>query len=552
MDNNSSNNQTSAAANMILPPHGEAVENLAVAFATEEDNAAAWKVSRPKGKKNKGPQKKRTQPTAESSNSGTPDTQAKRAPEGKLTKSQKYRLKQKQRRLEAREAKLREPKPMAEEPKSNTPGPSFYFKARQNSKEPAPKSVAPPANSVDPSAVVAGSVGQDKECGAKLTSKTPKTVASKASSSAEPGVAADGVQTAKGYKYRHKSDNRFNRKKRAAIAISRSAKVPAQHEPTKRTRLDDTVSPRERKKQKLDSSRRAAISYSDIVSNELCVAVMREDGRQLSEAQATTVKEYLSSCILEDAMDPSKDFAPNFRGKPIIGDGALKLWCENAESLEWLRAALNRLPETAGPRLVVKKQSELTRRVRAALFLPECKTSVELTSLVLAKQNKWAMIPSWTVHTYTAQADGSLFLTLGIPETVVPILLKNERRLGHNLGNVYVRFFAADGSLQEEPRLTSREDAQPSAQAQPGPSCTQPATVATTNPPNTEREDTTAPAPTHSSPKPSSSRGPAEVMITDADPRTVDWRQVEEELGVTEDEDEGNQHDGDPDILDLL
>lgn len=531
------------------PPIGEAVENLAAAFAAEEDNAAAWRVVRPKGKKKQGTKTERKQPTAGTPTVGNPSTQASQASVGKLTKSQKYRLKQKRKREEARGSKPKEPTPAAEGSKGNAPGPSFFFKTRKNGKEPTSTPVAPPANSEDLSAVVAGAEGRSKKCGSKPKT-TPLNSNAPSTSSADPSVvAAVGTLAVKGYQYRHKRDNRFNRKKRAAIETSRSAQASAHNEPHKRTRLDDTVSPRERKKAKLDSSRRNTTSYADIVQNELCVAVVREDGKQLSEEQATKVKGYLNSKILEDVMDPNNDFAPNFRGKPIIGDGALKLWCENVESLKWLKQALDKIPVTTGPKLVVKKQAELTRRVRAALFLPDCETTVVQTSLVLAMQNKWALVPSWTVYSHTAQ-EGSLFLTLGIPESVVPILLKNERRLGHNLGNVYVRFFAADGTLQDEPPISvDKESALIAEEQQPGPSTTE---LKAGTPAESGTTGTTPIIPSHSSPKPSGSRETADEMKMDAEPRTDDWRQAEEMLDVSEDEDEGNHHDGDPDILDLV
>lgn len=334
---------------------------------------------------------------------------------------------------------------------------------------------------------------------------------------------------------RTKHKNRANRKKRAAMAIARSAPAPAHNEPSKRMRLDDTVSPRgERKKQKLDNVRRAPnISYASMVQSDLCVAVARDDNKHLTDEQATSVKRYLERCILEDIKDPAKDFSPRFMGKPNIAEGCLKLWCEDEPSLKWLCEVIAKLPLASCPKLKVIRQSDITKKVRAVLFIPDCTNSLEDTSLVLADQNKWAQVNTWTVYSHIMQKDDILLLRLGIPEKLVPVLLARERRLAHNLGSVYVRFMAEDGSLQDEPPVP-KQTSETTASA--GPPEPQPG-------PSGERvpENMHPAASSHSSPIPSCSV-PMEEMCVETERDLLD-------SSVDEDEVKGNQHAGDPSRL---
>lgn len=330
-----------------------------------------------------------------------------------------------------------------------------------------------------------------------------------------------------------KQKNRANRKRRAALAIARSAPAPAHNEPSKRTRMDDTVSPRgDRKKQKLDNTRRApGISYADMVQSNLCVAVARVDSQQLTEEQATLVKRYLEKCILEDIKNPAKDFSPRFMGKPIIAEGVLKLWCEDEPSLKWLSEVTAKLPKATCPELNIIRQSDLVKKVRAALFIPDCTNTLEDTSLVLAEQNKWAHLNTWTVYSHSMQKDDILLLRLGIPEKLVPELIARERRLAHNLGSVYVRFMAEDGSLQDEPpmpRQTSESSAPTGPlEPQPGPSVEQ------------VPEQLFPAASSHSSPIPSGSK-PTEEMCVEQESEIDLLDSSEGEEGVRENQDVGD------------
>lgn len=144
---------------------------------------------------------------------------------------------------------------------------------------------------------------------------------------------------------------------------------------------------------------------------------------------------------------------------------------------------------------------------------------------MLANQNRWAEISSWTVYAHSKQENDILFVAIGIPERVIPKIMERGRRLAHNLGNVYVRFYSADGTLQDEPP-TAETPTRP--EPQPGPSALET--------PAGGQHKPTPTVPPHSSP---TSVGPApmETMCADLE-RELDLEGSEEE--------EGNQDDGDP------
>lgn len=395
-----------------------AVHDVATAFAVQDADTAGWTVVKPKGKQGNWAGGKRSQ--AGGPSTSIPHPVAADVPGVKLSKSQLKKRKRQQkilkRKLAVGESGPRPHKaeggPMpnkAEDTTRATPRPNLQ--AVKNKQGPKPH--APLVDAVDLSAMTAGPAGSR----------------------------GDGPR-----------NNRFNRKKRAEIAISKAALAPAHKEPLKRIRLDDTVSPRgDRKKPKTENERRPPASYAEMVGNKLCVAVTRADNHQLTDEQATSIKNFITSRILAEAKTPTSPTPVVFLGKPIFGDGALKLWCEDEGTLTWLNAVVGSLPPETCPKLTVKRQSELSRKLRAVLVLPDCANSLEDTSLVLDYQNKWALVSQWTVYAHNKSADGALLLTLGIPEKVVPQLMSRGRRLAHNLGSVYVRFVAADGSLKDEP-----------------------------------------------------------------------------------------------------
>lgn len=466
----------------FAPSAGEAVEDLAVALAAPRAPTAAWTVVRPKGKKVDKAGKGRKQ-SAGTSSTYSRTSEVANVPGGKKARQRLNRkLRQKGEQQTAPDTGASVP---------NAPGPSSYYKDRQKSKltktnESEPEPHAPPAI---PTSLLAAAAESDSGRGR-------------------------GMKT--------KANNRLNRRKRAALAVGRSAQAPTASpaaasaavrvEPGKRTRLDDTVSPRgEHKKQRLDSQRRTpTVSYAQMAqNNSLCVAVVRSGNEQMTEEQAKLVKRYLQSRILDDVKNPELSFSPRFQGKPIVDEGALKLWCEDVPSLEWLTDAIKQLPTASCPNLAVVKQSDLTKKVRAAIFIPDCTFSLDDTSLLLADQNKWAQVNQWTVYSHQMQADDILFVSIGIPETLIPVLMEKGRRLAYGLGSVYVRFYGVEGKLQDDPPQKRPRKTLPQ---EPGPKSGSGGTA-----PKASPDKPASLPPLHSSPKPSCSKAMEEMCERSAE-----------------------------------
>lgn len=481
------------------PTSGEAVKDLAAALAAPLSNAAAWTVVGPKGKKQQKQRAGKEEPKPVAGPSGTnarPRAMA-NAPgnsnANKLANNKKLG-----------QAGAKQEVPRTDTPVPKGPGPSFFYKHRQKA----------------------------------LNNKATRTEPYVPAPAGPAGLPVFPVAPVgcRGKVARNKQGSRVNRRRRASTAITKSLPAPAHNEPSKRTRLDDTVSPRGgHKKQKLDNTRRAPASYAEVAQSNLQVAVVRTDGQHITEEQATLVKRYLERRILEDVKNPSIDFSPRFMGRPTIAEGALKLWCEDEPSLGWLTEAIDRLPTVSNPSLRVIKQNELTRKVRAAIFIPECTNTLEDTSLVLANQNKWANIQSWSVYTHSTQDNDILFVAVGIPENLIPEVMKRGRRLAHNLGNVYIRFYGKDGGLHDVPPSAHKPESSV-PEPQPGPGATQSTATGGTE----KSGPATIP---HSSPIPSCSK-PMEVTSVESE--------EESDLEVSEmEEEEGNQNDGDPSSLHL-
>lgn len=524
------------------PPQGQgdAVRDLVEAFAAPETCSANWTVVRPKGK-NGGRRGQR----ATGDHLTTPNPASLQASGSKLSKKQRHKLYQKQRKQKQQVAN-----PEGQKPKAGDRKPEAQLAGQRPTTE-------------DPS--MSNSEGQRRKAGDPKTTMRSDGQRPKAGDpgfserKTGPSPKPDGKQTEdlfkvptetshKGSGQSKKHDIRKNRQRRAANAIAKSAQAPARTEPSKRSRMDDTVSPRgDHKKAKLDSSRRAPVSYADIVQNDLCIAITGDDHKQLTVEQANAVKGYLEECIMDGARDPDSDFSPGFRGKPIIADGALKLWCEDDASLRWVKSTIAAAAEIIGMKVTVKRQKELTRRIRAALFIPDCRRSVEDTGLVLNKQNRWAQINSWTIYSHSKQSDNTMFLTLGIPENIVPLLMNKERRLTHNLGNVYVRFYAANGSLQDEP-----PQEMPSAMMvdpKPGLSGTKHGDPGKDDPAPVCSKNVAQAVPPQSSPIPSTSRLMEGRIVVDT-PKGKFWR-VPRMVVTDSSEEEGNLDDGDPNLHNL-
>lgn len=223
---------------------------------------------------------------------------------------------------------------------------------------------------------------------------------------------------------------------------------------TKRARLDETISPRgESKKRKTGPpGETPRIDYAEAVKADLLVAVTTATAEHLSPQQSEEVQHQMQRLLVKEAMQPgsSQSEGPQFRGKPVLTNGSLKLWCEDKATLEWLKRSVATITLSDGQGLVVKRPSELPRRVRIGILLPGIHENPQEVAHTLRYQNKWADIDRWLLHKFDKQATET-FATLSIPETVVGPLMDRGRRLSFMLGSVYVKFEGSRGKYVENP-----------------------------------------------------------------------------------------------------
>lgn len=225
--------------------------------------------------------------------------------------------------------------------------------------------------------------------------------------------------------------------------------------PAKRLRPDDTLSPKDGGKGK--RAKTASLTptqtrpnYADAVKgNDYCVAVLLEPFVDLTVEQASAIEE-----ALDEAMDaeiyaprPSSSApvrAPAFRGKAFYSEGVLKMWCEDDHALSWLHRIVPQLKSPReGSKLAVRRQSEIPRRIKGGLLVPNYKgDDLDILRKKIQAQNPWYHIPQWAIyHAERQDEDRSLFLILGIPQDDVSILKKRDRRVAFKLGSIYVRLF---------------------------------------------------------------------------------------------------------------
>lgn len=273
------------------------------------------------------------------------------------------------------------------------------------------------------------------------------------------------------------------RGKRAGKLAKQSHPIP-QTTTGKRSRPDDSTTPTGDGKRARAGSSQTRVSYAAAFkANELCVAVMTEPFYDLTPEQANGIRKCLEKQLVDDLLNPSTaDHMADigFRGKAHFGEGALKMWCEDDASLEWLRRAVANLASPiAGSKLVVKPQSEIQRRILCGLLVPELTLDIDnIRQILTAHNSKFVNIRTWMLVKAERQTESEtpgVYLLLRIPESDVDKLKQRERRLKWMFGNIYVRI------LEEETGKNSAKGTAPTP-AQP-----------TQTPPAPERVDTNPP-----------------------------------------------------------
>ncbi|CAH2088502.1 unnamed protein product [Euphydryas editha] len=224
---------------------------------------------------------------------------------------------------------------------------------------------------------------------------------------------------------------------------------PTQTKPVKRDRPDDSFTPQGNGKRRKPTNTTGPIKYADALKmKEYCVAIMMEPYHDLTKEQAEAIEKQLQRVMDEEIFSPSTSatpvVAPSFRGKAFHSEGTLKMWCEDDFTLQWLQRNIVKVTSPrAGTRLVVRKQSEIPKRVKAGLLIPQVEPEDDLDRIRLriTCQNPKYRVSNWALYSAVPTEDRSaIYLILGIPEDDAQKLKASERRIHYKFGNIYARF----------------------------------------------------------------------------------------------------------------
>lgn len=238
-----------------------------------------------------------------------------------------------------------------------------------------------------------------------------------------------------------------------------AARVPKRdRDAARRERLAESESPQVApKRQRLETSAQPGPSstYAKVARTELGVAITTAVSGILSKEAADSVMRSLHRGLMREAdmRAPDDPWGPVFRGKPSWEEGHLKLWCADQRTADWLKGLVCGITAPSGEALAVKSFSELPRRVRCGILIPNEQNLWESTREIgkaLVLQNKWAECDKWMLHSADKQQDG-WFLVVSIPERLVPTITKHERRLACGFGAVYLKFQGPGGKFYESP-----------------------------------------------------------------------------------------------------
>lgn len=213
---------------------------------------------------------------------------------------------------------------------------------------------------------------------------------------------------------------------------------------------------------------------------------MLEPFVDLTAEQATAIERDLRRIMEDEIYAPGASIseparAPSFRGKAFHSEGVIKMWAEDDHALTWLQRAVGKLRSPrAGTRLTVKPQTQIPRRTKAGLLVPEMEDDDDLDRLrmKLRSQNPFYQVHEWAMYHSERKDASTIFLLLGIPEKDIEEIKARDRRVCYNFGSIYLRLYQQD----EEPQP-------PTAAADSVPPTVSPATpAASTAPTQSERQ----------------------------------------------------------------
>lgn len=402
-------------------------EGTPTELGQSQERFSSWQVVNPK-KKNKPLEK-----GVRDSTSGGTTTVASRAEEDQKPK----RMGRKKRRA-ARKAKLRQTAPEAQTAERRVR--EDMTGRPRNETEETRRQTAGLTGNVDPRLFTAQPAGLSEGRDLKRRTGRPQDVTgeTRERTAGPVGGAASEPSTSgnQGLKAR-----RLGRKQRRA---------------EKRARLDDTISPRgEQKKQRVHApTQQSKDSYAKAARSDLDIAITSDKLGQITADVAENLLLEIQQKILEEAKAATTQIAPEFRGKPVHSEGALKLWCENKGTVEWIKRVISTMsPLLTGENLVVKRQDDIPKRVRCGIMIPDkpgfWKNTRDI-AFTLSFQNAWAGVDRWLLQKADRQAEG-WFLILTVPEDLVPTLVARGRRLSFGCGAVYLKFQGQGGKFAMDP-----------------------------------------------------------------------------------------------------
>lgn len=278
---------------------------------------------------------------------------------------------------------------------------------------------------------------------------------------------SEAVQAVAGPSAASRAPPKGNYQPRATPGCSR----PEAQAPAKRARLDETISPRgPPKRQRLEPTVENARAYSDAVKADLLVAITGETTGFLNQKQGEEVQRFLEETLMELVTQPDaeKGHLPGFWGKPSLAGGALRLWCDDQYTLDWLKQLMTTFTLSTGEKVVVRRQSELGRRIRCGIMIPGAWTDTYKIARALNAMNPWAGVRQWLLYNVFRQESG-MFIVVGVPEAMVQPLLDHGRRLKFLLGSVYLRFQGPKGKYLDLPPQAGPAPVEEAREAKPEP-----------------------------------------------------------------------------------
>ncbi|CAG4941123.1 unnamed protein product [Colias eurytheme] len=231
------------------------------------------------------------------------------------------------------------------------------------------------------------------------------------------------------------------------------------HAGSKRSRLDDTISPRGAKKKPCLNESRAvhSASYADAVKGDLIVAITSDTPTgHLNQEQADHILASLQPLLHQEALNYREgDARILFKGKPIFKGGVLKLWCDDARTVDWLKAATKKVTLPSGDKICVRRLADVPRRVRCGILLPGVWKDMKVVGLQLQYHNDWAQVHRWLLLRAEVQ-EAETFVVVSIPEDLVSTVMEHNRCLGFFFGSVYIKFQGPKGKFTERPPVWNK------------------------------------------------------------------------------------------------